>query len=131
MIGWPLMPGLMRPVPVIVPRVGAQHCPQMPLAVDQQPVSAFRPDRPYPAFGITIRPRRPRRRLHDPHALGGEDSIERASELGITVLDEEPELADPVREVHDHVAGLLGGPCSIWVPGHPEDVHPPGRHRAA
>jgi hypothetical protein len=25
MIGWPLMPGLMRPVPVIVPRVGVNR----------------------------------------------------------------------------------------------------------
>jgi hypothetical protein len=39
MVGWPLIPGSVRPVPVIVPGIGPQHRPQMTLAVDQQPVS--------------------------------------------------------------------------------------------
>jgi transcriptional regulator with XRE-family HTH domain len=49
-----------------------------------------------------------------------------ASELGVAVPDEEPEGADPVGEVHDQVAGLLGGPGAVGVGGYPEDVHPPG-----
>ena len=91
MIGWPLLPGLMRPMSVIVPGVGPKHCPQMGFAVDQHPVRALSPYRPYPAFGITVRPGRPRRNPHDPHALAGEDSIEHAGELGVAVPDEEPE----------------------------------------
>ena len=35
---------------------------------------------------------------------------------------------DPAAEVHDEVAGLLGGPCAIRVGGHAEDVHAPGRY---
>src|SRR5262249_14459357 len=55
MIGWPLAPGLVRPVPVIVPLIGPQHRPQMMLAIDQHPVSALGPYRPYPAFCMTVR----------------------------------------------------------------------------
>src|SRR4029077_10865473 len=54
-IGWPLLPGLVRPVPAIVPGAGPQHGPQMGFAVDQHPVSALRSFGPYPAFGITVR----------------------------------------------------------------------------
>jgi hypothetical protein len=32
------MPGLVRPVPVVMPGIGPQHGPQMALAVDQHPV---------------------------------------------------------------------------------------------
>jgi hypothetical protein len=35
------MPGLVRPVAVVVPGVGAQHCSQMGVAVDQHPVGAL------------------------------------------------------------------------------------------
>ncbi len=40
-IGWPLLPGLVRPMPVIVPGVGPQGHPQMAFAVDQHPVGAL------------------------------------------------------------------------------------------
>ncbi len=58
LIRWPLVPGLVRPVPVIVPGVGPQHCPQVRFAVDQHPVRALAPDGPYPAFGMTVAPHR-------------------------------------------------------------------------
>ncbi len=48
MIGWPLLPGLVRPVPVIAPGAGPQHCSQMGFAVDQHPVRALGPDGPQP-----------------------------------------------------------------------------------
>jgi hypothetical protein len=54
--GWPLLPGLMRTMPVIVPRADSQDRPQVGFAVDQHPVSALGPYGPYPAFGITICP---------------------------------------------------------------------------
>jgi hypothetical protein len=40
-------------------------------------------------------------------ALAGEDLIERAGELGVTVADEEAERGDLVTEIHDDVPGLL------------------------
>jgi hypothetical protein len=51
---------------------------------------------------------RSRRGLHDSCALAGEDVIECAGELSIAVSDEEPEGADPIGDVHDKVADLLG-----------------------
>ena len=90
MIGWTLVPGLVRPVPVVMPGVGLQRSPQMGFVVDEHPVGALGPDGPYPAFGITVRPGRLRRGLHDLHALAGQDIIERGRELGVTVADEEP-----------------------------------------
>ena len=77
MIGWPLMPGLVRPVAVVMPGAGSQHRPQVGFVIDQHPVSALGPCCAYPPFRITVRPRSLRRDLHDPHALTGEDIIER------------------------------------------------------
>ena len=48
MIVWPLMPGLVWPVPVVVPGIGPQHRPQMTLAVDQHTVGALGPHGPLP-----------------------------------------------------------------------------------
>jgi hypothetical protein len=79
-------------------------------------------------LGITVRARGPRRSLYHRHALAGEDLVERAGELGVTVPDEEAEGDSPVAEVHEQVAGLLGGPRAARVGGHAEDVHVPGRH---
>jgi hypothetical protein len=42
--------------------------------------------------------------------------------LSGSVSDEEPEPRDVFAEVHDEVAGLLGGPGSVGVRGHAEDV---------
>ena len=68
MIGWPLAPGLVRPVPVVMPGVGPQHRWQMGFALDQHSVGALGPYSARPPFGIAIRPgrtrRRPRRRPH-------------------------------------------------------------------
>src|SRR6266704_2703341 len=64
-----------------------------------------------PRFG----PGRPRRSLHDLHSLAGEDIVEHAGELGVTVPDEEAEGADPVCEVHEQVAGLPRASVSTMV----------------
>jgi hypothetical protein len=37
-------------------------------------------------------------------------------------------LAGPADEVHDQVAGLLGAPEAVRVPGHLENMDPPGRY---
>jgi hypothetical protein len=43
MIRRPLIPGLVWPVPVMVPRVLGQHYPQVGSIPDQHPVGALRP----------------------------------------------------------------------------------------
>src|SRR5712692_11572816 len=115
MIGWPLLPRLVRPVAVVMPGVGLQHGPQVSFAVDQHPVGALRPYGPYPAFGVTVRPGRLLRGLHDPYALAREDLIERGGELCVAVPDEEPERADPIGKTHDQFAGLLGRPGAVRI----------------
>jgi hypothetical protein len=121
-----LLPGLVGPVTVVMVGVFAEHRPQVPLVGDQHPVGALASYRAYPPLGIAVRPGRPRRSLDHCDALVGEDLIERAGELGVTIPDEESEHPDPVPEVHDEVACLLGGPSSGRVGGHAKDVHAPG-----
>jgi hypothetical protein len=123
--GWPLLPRLVRPMIVVMPGIGPQHFSKMALTTDQHPVRAVGPDGPYPAFGLGVRPGRSRRSLHDPHAFAGKRLVERGSELAVTIPDEEPERADPVREVHDQIAGLLGCPCTVRVPASPRGCAPP------
>ena len=48
--------------------------------------------------------------------------VERGSELGVAIPDEEPEAAANVTEVHEQVAGLLGDPGAGGVSGDPGDV---------
>ena len=50
MIGWPLLAGLMGPVPVVVLFVGSQQRSQMGLVVDEHPIRALGPCCPYPAL---------------------------------------------------------------------------------
>ena len=86
-------------MPVVALFVGPQHCSQMSLVVDEHPIRALGPCCPYPAFGIAVRTRRPRRRFHYLYAFVSEDGIEGGGELGVPVADEEPERGEPVGEV--------------------------------
>src|ERR1017187_8213733 len=63
--GGKLVPGLVRPVIVIVRGVLGQHGARVRLAVDPQPVRALGPGSPHEPFGKAIRARSPRRSLHD------------------------------------------------------------------
>jgi hypothetical protein len=46
----------MRPMAVIVPKVGPEHRPQVGFVVDEHPVGTLGPRGAYPAFGIAVRP---------------------------------------------------------------------------
>ena len=52
---------------------------------------------------------------------------ERGREVGATVADHERDAPCLVAEVHEEVAGLLGGPVPGWMPRDAEDADPPGR----
>ncbi len=110
---------------IVMPGVGPQRYAEM---AHQRPAAGActRPAPSVPSVRRNSCLGCPWRSLHGPYALAGEGLIERAGELGVVVPDEEPERADPAGEVHDQVAGLLGRPCTVWVPGHPGDVHPAG-----
>jgi hypothetical protein len=51
---------------------------------------------------------------HGPDPGIGEDRVGRGREVGAAVADHELGLARSLVEVHDQVAGLLGGPFPGW-----------------
>jgi hypothetical protein len=75
------------------------------------------------AFGEAVRSRTSRRDLHSVGAGPGQDRVERGGELAGPVADEEPEGGGAVVEIHQQVAGVLGGPGSGGMARRPEDVH--------
>ena len=84
------------------------------------------PDAAYEPFGVAVRPRGAGRDLHHPHPRIGQHGIEPGGELRVPVPDEEPERAGPLVQVHDEVAGLLGGPRAGRVRRDSEDMDPAG-----
>jgi hypothetical protein len=50
------------------------------------------------------------RSLDDPRAVRSEYLVERSGELTVTVTDQELERTGALAELHEQVAGLLGGP---------------------
>jgi hypothetical protein len=70
-------------------------------------------------------PRAAGRDLHCLDTGGGEDRVERVSELPGAVADQEPEVRGVIAKIHQEVAGLLGGPRPVGMRGDPEDVHIP------
>ena len=65
----------------------------MPLAEDQYPVSDLGPGGEHEPFGISVRSRRPDRRLDHPRAVPREDLIEGRRELAVPVAEQELEAA--------------------------------------
>jgi len=103
-------------------RVPGEHTAQVSLAEDQHPVGDLGADGQREAFREAVCPRTPRRDLDHLDARVRQDRVERGRELPGPVADEEPEPGGMFAEVHDEVAGLLGGPGSVGVRGHAEDV---------
>ena len=64
-----------RPMSVVMIGVLAEDQPQVPLAGDQHPVQALAAGTAYPALRDRIRPRRPDRRLDDPHTSRSEHRV--------------------------------------------------------
>jgi len=79
------------------------------LVVDQQPVGALFADARNGPFRVAVRSGCPGRDLDHVDAFGGEDGIEGGGELGVPVADQVVEGGDPLAEVHQEVAGGLGG----------------------
>jgi hypothetical protein len=117
----------MWPAAVVVGAVLGKDGPQMALAEDQDAVSELDSGGQDESFREAVRPRTSRWDLHGVDAGAGHDSVERGGELACSVADEEPEGGGTVVEVHQQIAGLLGGPCSGRVAGRPQDVHVAGR----
>ena len=113
----------MWPAAVVVGGVPGKDGPQVVFAEDEDAVGEFASDGQDEAFGEAVRSRTSRWDLHGIDTGAGEDSVERGGELASAVADEEPEGGGTLVEVHQQVAGLLGGPGSGRMAGCPEDVH--------
>jgi hypothetical protein len=111
---------------VVVPVVLGEDRPRVLFAEDQHPVSDLGSGGEHEPFGIGVRPRTAGRDLQRFDAGAGQDRVERCGELPGAVADQEPEVRGAVTEVHQKIAGLLGGPRSVRVRGDPEDVHVAG-----
>jgi hypothetical protein len=67
LVGWSLLAGLVRPVPVVMAGVLAQDRSQVPFAVDEHPVGALGSCAAYPSLGIAVAPHR---QLHLIRSIG-------------------------------------------------------------
>src|SRR6187551_2545033 len=113
----------MWPAAVVVGGVPGEDGPQVVFAEDEDAVGEFASDGQDEAFGEAVRSRASRWDLHGVDPDAGQGGIEGGGELAGSVADEEPEAGGAVVEVHQQVAGLLGGPGSGRVAGRAEDVH--------
>ena len=77
--------GPMRPMPVEVSGILAQHGPKVPLTEDQDPVGAFGACCPYPPLGEGVRSRRPWRDLEHLGAVAGQHVVEDPDERPVPV----------------------------------------------
>ncbi len=117
--GRPLAERPVRTMNVMVLDVLTQDQPQAPLAGYQHPVQALAPGAGNPPLRDRVRPRRPDRRLDDPHTSSGEHRVKGRRELGVPVPDQELQPVRAVPEAHRQVAGLLGYPLPRRVGGDP------------
>src|ERR1700677_14751 len=91
----------------------AQDPPRIVLIPDEGAVEKLASASPDPAFGDGIHARRPDVAANGPDPGISEDRVECGIVVRAAVADHE---LDPVRllpEVHDQVAGLLGGPFPV------------------
>src|SRR6266568_1227691 len=105
-----MWPGL-----VVMIDVGPQGSLKMSSSEDERPIQAFGPKRPYPSFEKRVGVRGSDRGEDDPHALRAEHLVERAGELGVPVVDQEPRGESLLLEAHGQVPGLLGDPGRVGV----------------
>ena len=84
---------------------------------DQYAVQEFAAELSDESFADRVRARCLRRTFKDADVCVGEDGVEGAGELGVAVADEEFVGCALVGEVHERVAGGLGGPFAGGVRG--------------
>jgi hypothetical protein len=97
-------------VPVVVIDERSQHPLEVPAVGDQDPVEALSADGADEALGDRVGLRRFDRGADDLDALGTEDLVERAAELGVVVADQEACRDLTLGELPDKVSRLLGNP---------------------
>ena len=117
---------LVRPGCVVVHPVFSQDGAQMAFPRDQNAVQDLTAQGADEPLADRVHPRSLDGRAHDPGAGGLEDGAERGGEVRSAVMDEEPDVLEPLAEGEGQVAGLLHGPLSGRVRCDAAQVHPAG-----
>jgi hypothetical protein len=99
----------------------------MSLVPDKGAIQELSPASPDPSFGDRVHTRCADVAEHGLDAGIGEDHVECGGKVRAAVADHELDLTPLVAEVHEEVAGLLGGPFPGGIQGDAEDADPPGR----
>jgi hypothetical protein len=113
-----LAEALVWTVIIVVGGVLSQDDAQVALAEHEHPVGALAAYGAHPAFGMSVRPGRLRRRADDLDTGGGEDRVEATGEFGVAVTQQEPQAVGAAVEVEvdEQVASLLGDPDLVgWA----------------
>src|SRR6266545_4613275 len=90
------------PLVVVVTHVLVEHALKMASTPDQHPVQTLLPDRPHPPLGERVGVRCLDRGRDDLGAVGGEDIVEDAGELGVAVTEQESTRCGVLRAFHLH-----------------------------
>ena len=107
---------------VVVDGVLLQHGAQMSFPGNEHPVGAFGPGGEDPALREGIRSWALGRDLERFDAFAGERRVEGVGELAVAVADQEAQLAGPLPEISDEIAGQLRRPGRGWMRGNAQDV---------
>src|ERR1017187_4308815 len=120
-VGEALADALMRPGGVVVLLVFGQDGSQVRFAEGEAAVRELAPQGAGEALADRVHPRCLHSGAQDRGAGGLEDGVEGAGEVRSAVTDQEPEVLEPLAEVHRQVAGLLHRRSPVgWA------VTPPG-----
>jgi hypothetical protein len=125
-IGWSLIECAVWPMSVVVRDVGIQDRGQVSVADDEDAVGAFAADGADPAFGDSVRAGRSYRCADDRDLFGSDDGVKAGDELGVSIADQETQLVNPITEIHQQIASLLGHPRPGRVGRDARQVHPAG-----
>jgi hypothetical protein len=113
--GRPQVECAVRPLPVVVVDVDAQHAFEVAAVEDQQPVEALGAHGFDEALGDRVRFGRANRRPDDLDAFAAEDAVEVTRELAVAIADQEANRRRSLRQGPGELASLLGDPGAVWV----------------
>jgi hypothetical protein len=112
-----------RPMFVVMGRVGAKRSFQVFASEDEQPVETLAAHAANPPFGMCLRLRRASWGADDLDSFGAKDLIKSAGELAVTVANEEAYGCLLVAERHDKVPGLLHDPSAVGMGRDAGEIH--------
>jgi hypothetical protein len=115
-------------VPVVVACVQAQDAFET-ASEDEDAIEAVAADGAHPALGVGVCVRRSHGCLDHLDPLGAEDLVEGTTELGVALVDQQPESGLVLASLDNEVAGLLGYPGAVRLGRAGDEFESAGRER--